>query len=215
MIRPSIEPALGRVLPQAEACFDVTPTRGPTRSAFTVSHRPDGFRHPRTSQACCILQPIMGFTGFKTCPARAHAVSASLPMPCPPEPSPPSQRFRSSPTSPAPLPLSGSCDPPRLRGLVPRRSPLRYADVAASPRPLLSWASLPKHIDAAPHKATPRSDSVRTWSVAPHGCTMPRHRSMLPPDPAWSFQHHSPKGALLSRPLGLPPCPHASRHLTG
>lgn len=203
------------MLLRAEACFGVTPTRGPTRSVFTVSHRPDGFRHPRGSQACCILQPILGFTEFKVCPVRARTG-----FDLPPDATP-SRAFPSLAAVPVvagqsfPPAVGESCDPPRLRGIVPQRSPLLGFALPLFRRSVLSWASLLKQLDSASRKAMNSRHGVRARSVAPHGFAMPRHRPLRPPGPAESVWQRSPRGGAPVGLLGLPPCPRSSRHHSG
>jgi hypothetical protein len=65
--------------------------------------------------------------------SQCHALQS---VPLPPQPCVP------SPTRRAPLPSSRSEDPPRLRGLVPRGSPLHGATLLPPTCPRLSWASL-------------------------------------------------------------------------
>jgi len=210
---PSTSPP--SAFPQTEACFGRTSARGPSCSACTVSHRPDGLRHPEGSQACCILQPTMGFTGFRTCGARARAAWS------PPPDAIPSRAF---PSTAAKRAVTGSPCPPAVRRvrkpaptsrLCSAGESVAGTDVSAGPCPMLSWASLLESCDrrhAQARTATGTASMQRPWRPTAGGAETPLPASTRPllrrparaprrvASAAWWW-----KAAALPAPFSTPP----------
>lgn len=164
---------LGRVLPQAEACFDqilprirlVPSSWFPTTSTACAT---------LGSSACCSGLPTMGFAGF---PPRATRVPTSRPqrphrrdtlqsLPLP------QQRSMRRRTSLPPRPRQHMAAGPR--GVDPPGSPLQTDAVADASRPMLSWASRFDH--HAPSRL-PEEEDGRVGQTSCLGGLVPRRRA--------------------------------------
>jgi hypothetical protein len=164
---------LGRVLPQAEACFDqilprtrlVPSSWFPTTSTVCAT---------LGSSACCSGLPTMGFAGFPrraarvptSCPKRPHRriTLQSLPLL--------QQRAMHHCTSLPPRPSRHMSVGPR--GVHPLRSPLLADAVSDASRPMLSWAS---RFDHRVPCALPEEDDGRVEQTSRLGDLMPRRRA--------------------------------------
>lgn len=147
--RPSVVPVPRRCLPPTLPLTSARCCHAP------CLFRPRGLSPPRRVplpgrlQACCILLPTMGFTGFRPAPwrvhpvARLHTLGLVRPRRCWPSSAFPACAAEvASPPSPCPLAVVRHACRTRPRGLAPHTRPLHPRRVATPLCPMRSWASL-------------------------------------------------------------------------